>query len=120
MAVYTLAFIAYTLDLAKRSAPTRVAEAVVPQRHGQATALLERIAADAPATGRSRELKVAYALTIIGWSLHVAATLFRGLAAGRVPWANMFEFSLTATAIIVGVFVFVQFWQDLRFLGAYV
>jgi cytochrome c-type biogenesis protein CcsB len=32
----------------------------------------------------------------------------------------MFEFTLTATAIIIGVFIFMQFWQDLRFLGAYV
>jgi cytochrome c-type biogenesis protein CcsB len=37
-----------------------------------------------------------------------------------VPWANMFEFSLTLTAIIIGVFLVVQFWQDLRFLGVYV
>src|SRR5690606_24657501 len=46
--------------------------------------------------------------------------LFRGLAAERVPWANMFEFSLTATAIIVGVFLGVQLWQDLKFLGAFI
>ena len=32
----------------------------------------------------------------------------------------MFEFSLTATAIIVGVVLAVQFWQDLRFLGVYI
>jgi len=32
----------------------------------------------------------------------------------------MFEFSLTASAIIVGVFIAVQVWQDLRFLGAYI
>jgi cytochrome c-type biogenesis protein CcsB len=32
----------------------------------------------------------------------------------------MFEFTLTATAIIVGIFLAVQFWQDLRFLGAFI
>jgi cytochrome c-type biogenesis protein CcsB len=32
----------------------------------------------------------------------------------------MFEFSLTASAIMVGVFIFVQFWQNLKFLGAYI
>jgi cytochrome c-type biogenesis protein CcsB len=58
--------------------------------------------------------------TVIAWILHVGGTVLRGVAAGRVPWANMFEFSLTATAIIVGVFLVVQVWQDLRFLGAYV
>lgn len=98
MAVYTLAFVAFTVDLAKRSA--------------------ERVADRAPA--RSRALRIAMALTVLAWVLHAAAALFRGLAAGRVPWANMFEFSLTATAIIVGVFLAIQFWRDLRFLGAYI
>jgi len=133
MAVYTLAFIAYTLDLAKRSAPapaavapaavlnsSSVATTTVGTVGGKATALLERITTDAPVSGRTREMKIAFALTIIGWALHVVAALSRGIAAGRVPWANMFEFSLTATAIIIGVFIFVQVWQDLRFLGAYV
>ena len=50
----------------------------------------------------------------------MTAAVLRGAAAGRVPWANMFEFTLTATAIIVGVFLAVQFWQDLRFIGAFV
>ncbi len=123
MAVYTLAFIFFTVDLAKRSAVTpAVAEAAVTRSSaaGRATALLEKVVTEAPAAGRSRALKTAMALTVVGWALHAAAALLRGLAAGRVPWANMFEFSLTATAIIVGVFLLVQLWQDLRFLGAYI
>ena len=123
MAVYTLAFIFFTVDLAKRSAVTpAVAEAAVAKSSaaGRATALLEKVVTAAPAAGRSRALTTAMALTTVGWVLHAAAALLRGLAAGRVPWANMFEFSLTATAIIVGVFLLVQFWQDLRFLGAYI
>jgi cytochrome c-type biogenesis protein CcsB len=123
MAVYTLAFIAFTVDLAKRSAVTPASSSDVEasgSAAGRATALLERVVTEAPVAGRSRALRVAFGLTVIGWVLHAAAALFRGLAAGRVPWANMFEFSLTATAIIVGVFLVVQFWQDLRFLGAYI
>ncbi len=124
MAVYTLAFIAFTVDLAKRSSAAPVAVAATTASSsaaGRATALLERVVTDQPlAAGRSRALKAAMALTTIGWALHASAALFRGLAAGRVPWANMFEFSLTATAIIVGVFLAVQFWQDLRFLGAFI
>ena len=126
MAVYTLAFIAFTVDLAKRSTTTPAnayVEATNAKKSaaGQATALLERIVTDVPAkAGKSRAMRIALALTIVGWVLHASAALLRGLAAGRVPWANMFEFSLTATAIIVGVFLLVQFWQDLSFLGAYV
>ena len=121
MAVYTLAFIAFTVDLARRSAakPARIEVAAASAAAGS-TALLERVETEAPATTSSRALKAAMALTIVAWALHAAAAIFRGLAGGRVPWANMFEFSLTATAIIVGVFLLVQLWQDLRFLGAYI
>ena len=123
MAVYTLAFIFFTVDLAKRSAVTpAIAEVATAKSSaaGRATALLEKVVTEVPVAGRSRALTTAMALTVVGWALHATAALLRGLAAGRVPWANMFEFSLTATAIIVGVFLLVQFWQDLRFLGAYI
>jgi len=68
----------------------------------------------------SKWQNMAMTFTVIAWLLHAGGTIFRGVAAGRVPWANMFEFSLTMTVIIVGVFLVVQFWQDIRFLGAYV
>ena len=34
--------------------------------------------------------------TFIGFGFHAAGVLFRGLAAHRVPWANMYEFSCAA------------------------
>jgi cytochrome c-type biogenesis protein CcsB len=121
MAVYALAFIAFTFDLAKRSAPAPAVAAVASG--GRTTALLERLATDVPLPeGRtaSAAQRAAIALTWVAWVLHVTADVTRGFAAGRVPWANLFEFTLTATAIVVGVFLFSQFWQDLRFLGAYI
>jgi len=123
MAVYTLAFILFTVDLARRSAAAPVAATVGSKAVAASgtTALLEKT--DTPASvgrGTPRYLRAAMALTVIAWVLHVTAAILRGLAAGRVPWANMFEFTLTATAIIVGVFLAVQFWQDLRFLGAFI
>ncbi len=124
MAIYALAFIMFTLDLSRRaavvSAPaagsaTAVAGASV------STIVLEKTEIETePAKKTPRFLRAAMALTVIAWVLHVGATVFRGVAAGRVPWANMFEFTLTATAIIIGVFLAVQFWQDLRFIGAFV
>jgi cytochrome c-type biogenesis protein CcsB len=127
MGVYLFAFIAFTLDLAKRSAEPPVAAVVAETRVGQmsrvgGTATLERSPSIVvpPARTPSRFERVAFALTILGWVLHVAGTVLRGVAAHRVPWANMFEFSLTASAIIVGVFIAVQAWQDLKFLGAYI
>lgn len=138
MAIYLFAFIAFTLDLAQRSAVTtavaavaRPATAVVRKLSsaGGSTAVLERPSSPPPtvvtaptvvAPRSSRFERVAFALTILGWVLHVAGDVLRGVAAHRVPWANMFEFSLTASAIIVGVFILVQVWQNLKFLGAYI
>ena len=68
----------------------------------------------------TRLLPIAMAVTIVGWVLHLVATVLRGVAAARVPWANMYEFWLTATLLIVLVFLVLQLWQDLRFLGAFI
>jgi cytochrome c-type biogenesis protein CcsB len=119
MAIYALAFIMFTLDLSRRAVAPVAAATVVESVGAGSTALLEKVTVEAPRKS-PRYLRAAMALTIIAWALHVGAAIFRGVAAGRVPWANMFEFTLTATAIIIGVFLAVQFWQDLRFLGAFV
>jgi cytochrome c-type biogenesis protein CcsB len=54
----------------------------------------------------------------IGWVLHLGADVLRGIAADRVPWANMYEFSMTGTLIIVGIYLLALTRIDLRFLGA--
>ena len=120
IAVYTLAFIAYALDLARRSAvqPVAVASASTG-RAGGSTVVLDKPVAAAREKA-SPSLRIAVALTVLGFVIHLAADLLRGLAAGRTPWANMFEFSLTMTLIIIGVFLAVLLKEDLRFLGTFV
>lgn len=137
MAVYALAFIFFSIDLARRSSLADEAAVVAePQlvgasaggaaaRGGRATATLAKLSSrvedevyNAPA--RSRTLRIGFSLTVLAWLLHLVAALLRGIAAGRVPWANMYEFSMTGTLIIVGVFLLVQLRWDIRFLGAFV
>ena len=138
MAIYTLAFVLFAVDLARRSAESSDASAaratgLAPasaQKAGAANAssvgaIATRTAAsssnsESPVAHSPKSLKIAMAMTVLAWVLHVGAVVFRGVAANRVPWANMFEFTLTATALIVGVFLIVQFWQDLRFLGSFI
>ena len=108
MIVYAIAFVFYVVDLANRSG-----DAVV-------TAPAPGAAPSQPRAPRSRWLRAGFALTVLGFVLHLSATVLRGIAAGRVPWANMYEFALTATAAIVGIFLIVQFFVDLRFLGTLV
>ena len=45
-----------------------------------------------------------------GWIAHVGSVSLRGLAAGRVPWANMYEYSslLALVAVIIGLVVVQQ------------
>ncbi|MDJ1372311.1 c-type cytochrome biogenesis protein CcsB [Gulosibacter molinativorax] len=64
--------------------------------------------------------KIAMVLTVVAFVAHLAATVLRGIAAERVPWSNMFEYTMTSTLLIVLVFLAVQFWQDLRFLGTFI
>lgn len=143
MAIYTLAFVMFAVDLARRSAESSDAAAAETTGLSSTSALRPGVMAaasdsayastttltrdDAPRAGTEaarpnspKYLRLAMAMTVIAWVLHVSAVVFRGVAATRVPWANMFEFTLTATALIVGVFLLVQFWQDLRFLGSFI
>ncbi len=134
MAVYVIAFIAFALDMAKRAgnvaasevtaaAPTAAApaETVATVRGG--TVVLEKVDAGTPADPTKRGTKferVGMAMMILGVILHIGAVVLRGIAADRVPWGNMFEFSLTGTALIVLIFLGVQLWQNLKFLGVFI
>jgi cytochrome c-type biogenesis protein CcsB len=128
--VYVLAFITFALDLSKRSAMAVAAASSVVSTSstsvgaaGGSTATLEKTAAPAVPSVRgraSRWQRTGYALVIVGWVVHLTALVLRGLAAGRVPWADLYEFAMTGTAIMVGVFIFIQFYRDVKFLGAYI
>jgi cytochrome c-type biogenesis protein CcsB len=140
MAVYALAFIAFAIDLARRSASGDALEvdatgatyargsaasgAGVAGAGGSTTTLTrmsERLADAAAAPyGRSPSLRVGVSLTVLAWLLHLTADVLRGIAAGRVPWANMYEFAMTGTLLIVAVFLIALLKVDLRFLGTFI
>jgi cytochrome c-type biogenesis protein CcsB len=56
----------------------------------------------------------------LGWLLLVLAIVTRGIAAGRTPWANMYEFTLVGACVALTVFLLVSRFRDVRFLGAFV
>ena len=133
MVLYAAAFIAFAMDLARRSAhatasvPSAVArraqEVAASNTPGSAhTTTLIRGSVDqagSPMAG-SVSLRTGYSLTVLAFIVELGADIFRGIAAGRVPWANMYEFSMTGTLLIVGVFLVVTLRYDLRFLGSFV
>jgi cytochrome c-type biogenesis protein CcsB len=73
-----------------------------------------------PGPERRKAAAVAVSLTWLGLALHLGSVIARGLAAHRVPWGNMYEFSITGTLVVVAVFVIVLLSQDFRFLGTFV
>ena len=126
-AVYALAFVASVLDLARRSSATLDAKA--PRALVGAGVGGTGVAVGAPpavptATASGPRLsvagKVGFSLTILGFVLHVAGVVLRGVAADRVPWANMFEFAITGTALMVAVYLGINVWRNVRYLNAYI
>jgi cytochrome c-type biogenesis protein CcsB len=143
MGLYAAAFIAFALDLARRStlvadastaaARQRTAVGATAARRGGTTTLDRAPASagagavraaggpDAPvAAGRSVSLNAAMVLLVVGFVAHAVSTVLRGLAASRVPWANMYEFAMTGTLLILSVYLIVLTRRDLRFLGTFV
>jgi cytochrome c-type biogenesis protein CcsB len=61
--------------------------------------------------------RVGVSLTVIGFLLSVAGVVLRGLAAGRAPWGNMFEFTTSAMVFIVAVYLVMVWRNGMRWLG---
>ncbi|WP_100812081.1 c-type cytochrome biogenesis protein CcsB [Microbacterium sp. BR1] len=129
IAVYLLAFVAYAVDLAQRSVrrdePQRM-PALVTAGGGADTqsASDERSELNEVRTRPGQRQRLLWArigtvLTGFAFVFHLAGTIGRGLAAERVPWANMYEFALTGTLLIVAVYLAVLRRYDLRFLGSF-
>ena len=72
------------------------------------------------AVGNPKLARVGMSLTWLGFALQLAADVMRGIAASRVPWANMYEFAMTGTVVIIGVFLLVNLKWNLRFLGSFI
>lgn len=139
IAVYALAFMLFALDIVSHGSNLKAeAKAVGAKRKtlvgaggediptedaARDGALSSDTASEGPvktAKPRRNWLRSGFVITVFAWLLHLGGTVLRGVAAERVPWANMYEFALTGILIAVTVFIFVQFWNDLKFLGVYI
>jgi cytochrome c-type biogenesis protein CcsB len=75
---------------------------------------------DRPDSGRQRVDgfgRMGVSLTVLGFLLSVAGVVLRGLAAGRAPWGNMFEFTISAMVFIVAVYLIMVWRAGVRWLG---
>lgn len=95
----------------KVAEPVAVGAAAGAAGTGTPDAPASTAAAPTQGLGEEREQRVemfgrlGYLLAVIATLCHVVAVVARGLAADRVPWGNMFEFTLTGTCIVAVAYV---------------
>ena len=131
---YTIAMVCFAVDLARVSediGARKKARALTGVTTGSTVGALASGASDMTASttdassgalatyvGRkTKALGIAMSTTVLGFLFHAGAVVVRGLAAGRVPWANMYEFCLTGTFVAVLVFLAVQLRKEIRYIG---
>ncbi len=61
--------------------------------------------------------RLATAAILIGWLLNTVGVVLRGVAAGRAPWGNMYEFVTSAIALVVLLYLLVVWRAGARWLG---
>ncbi len=64
--------------------------------------------------------RIATAMVILGFLLLLVGVVGRGISAGRVPWGNMYEFSITGALAFTTAYLGALRKYDLRWLGLFV
>ena len=91
MLVYTFAFLTFVFHLSQLASTKKSVRAGATQ--------LER---------------VGIILLAVAAVIHGVGVVLRGIAASRVPWANMYEFSITGSFVVVTIFLFALIIKDIR------
>jgi cytochrome c-type biogenesis protein CcsB len=110
MAVFTLAFFAHAYETAFAVRAPHLADV--------ATGSLRTKTFDYSRT--EKVARIATAMMILGFLLLFAGVIARGISAGRVPWGNMYEFSITGALAFSGAYLGALRKYDLRWLGLFV
>ena len=110
MALFTLAFLGHAFETAWAvRTPTAASET-----EGN---LLKKTF-DSSRTQKA--MRIATAMMILGFIFLLAGVVTRGISAGRVPWGNMYEFSITGALAFTSAYLAALRKYDLRWLGVLV
>lgn len=124
--IYALAMMAHAFEWASSRT---IDAAETPERvlvaSGQAGSAGTGDAVDGPAgppVGRAASRadaasRIGLLLTYLAFVFHLVGVVTRGLAAGRVPWGNMYEFSITAALAVSAVYLIFVHRYKLQWLG---
>ena len=100
MALYTLSFIAHAVETA-----WAVRVTTEDSKKNMDYNRTEKVA------------RIATAMMILGFILLFAGVVARGLSASRVPWGNMYEFSITGALAFSGAYLAALRKHNVRWLG---
>ncbi|MBK9738198.1 MAG: c-type cytochrome biogenesis protein CcsB [Actinobacteria bacterium] len=123
MIVLSIAMVSFAVSFALGRRRT----AALPQRvdvlqSAGSTVVIDRPEppAEVPLEPGRRAANIGMSLTWLAFFTLLLGVVLRGIWAGRVPWGNMYEFSITAALGILGVFLAMSIGRDLRWLGLFV
>ncbi len=122
--VYFLALMAHLVEWsALRTVPVEAtARTTVPAgaRAGDGVAS-EATAADGPDEATTHRIamfgRLGLYLTIIACTAHGVGLVSRGMAAGRVPWGNMYEFTITGSFVVAAGYLLLRRRYGLAWMG---
>jgi cytochrome c-type biogenesis protein CcsB len=118
MLVLTFAMFAFAASFAGgRRRATSSAGATTMSAGGAAVITKEVVETEVPGL---RASNIGISLTWLAFVLLLAGIVLRGIWAGRAPWGNMYEFSISAALGVLGVFLIANTRVDLRWLGLFV
>ncbi len=140
--LYLLAFMAHAAEWAAARALPSEQVRTVRGRHrvrasvaagSRASDGIEHDGDDPPATDKATAAAVdnaklrvdmfgrmGVALTVVGFLSQAVGVVLRGVAAGRLPWGNMYEFVTASLLVVVGAYLLLVFWKGVRWLGLFV
>jgi hypothetical protein len=124
MAIITMAMISFAVSFAGSRTSKLAARDRVPALVGSVASSESSAASDsAPVSevpkGR-RAANVGMSLTWLAFAMLLVGVVMRGIWAGRVPWGNMYEFSITSALGVLGAFLIFSLFREIRWLGIYV
>ena len=98
MALFAVAFVAHAVEVAF-----------------SVRNLEEKTKFDFSRTKRSGDLGTV--MIVLGFISLLLAVIFRGISAERVPWGNMYEFSITGALAFTGAYIFALWKYKIKWLG---
>jgi cytochrome c-type biogenesis protein CcsB len=97
MALYTVAFVSFATHLSRLASEKKKVR--------KAASKLE---------------KFGIAVMVPAAAVHGVGVVLRGISASRVPWSNMYEFSITGSFIVTSIFLIALVIKDIRLIATFV